>query len=187
METSDQVRCHSWASLIAAEKTSMFLPPPPPPPPCFPLCLACLAQSLPPVKDISCCPGSFLNLLTGQRKLFLTEIIFREVSEPWGCREEHCRARHSGVLEAELSHWLSCIKCLHLKDAMRYCRSGDLNGNAAERSSPVPFYTPAICCPCSLSSWIGVVSPAGSISRVSGCTCHFIPRYQLKFTGIWGL
>lgn len=57
----------------------------------------------------------------------------------------------------------------------------------AGRSSPVPISTPAICCHCSLNSWIRVVSPAGSISRGSGCTFHFEPRYLLKFTGFWDL
>lgn len=179
---------------MPAEKTSMFLPPPLPPPPCFPLCLACLVQSLPPVKDTPCCPGSFLSLLTGQRnvKLFLAEIIFREVSKPRG-RHQAGAGRHTagpgtlGCWRQNCPTGSAVSNVCTLKMQRDTADKVILMEMVAERSSPVLLSTLAICCHCSFSSWIRVVSPAGSISGVSGCAFHFIPRYQLKFTAFWGL
>lgn len=48
-------------------KESRTFPSPPAFSPCFPLGVACLVQTLPPVKDVFHCPVSFLHSLTRQR------------------------------------------------------------------------------------------------------------------------
>lgn len=109
MEISDQVSQLTFSNCCWKIKGGSFLPSPPLPPPCFPLCLACLVQSLSPVKDTSCCPGELSQLANRAEKCKAVSCwdYFQRGQQalklpPGWCRDADCRAGHSGVLEAEL-------------------------------------------------------------------------------------
>lgn len=123
----DLVRYHGWAALIAVERNKHVLSCPS----TVPIFLLVSPAWCSPLPRKWCV--QWVISLTGQRKTkwSYAEIILRWVSKSWRChqtcweicgREVCCRARHSGMQEAGLSHWLSRITCLHITGATWYCR-----------------------------------------------------------------